>query len=158
MQTENVSRKEARKQYYLKNRERIREKAKRDYVANRDVRRKAARERYQSNREQEYARGKAWRENNPIIYKASLRASQLRRKYGLSLEDFDNLLARQNNSCAICSSKEATWCVDHCHTTGEVRGILCSSCNKGLGMFKDDQTNLENAINYLNRVRQPKRS
>ena len=128
MQTENANLKEARHRYYLKHKDKI------------------------------LSNSKEWRKKNPDKVKGIWRRSNLKRKYGLSEKSFENLFEEQGNSCAICHTKEAIWCVDHCHTTGEIRGILCASCNKGLGMFKDDQTNLEEAISYLNRIRQPKRS
>lgn len=75
-----------------------------------------------------------------------------------ALEKFNSLLQSQNNVCAICSNSE-TLCqsgdiprslaVDHCHMTKIVRGILCDSCNKGLGAFKDDPILLNKAVAYL---------
>jgi hypothetical protein len=75
----------------------------------------------------------------------------LQTKYTLSLKDFQNILEHQNNECAIChiSFNETKPYVDHCHTTNDVRGILCSQCNFGLGQFKDNVDFLLNAINYL---------
>lgn len=74
-------------------------------------------------------------------------------KYGLTRLDFENLLKSQDHKCAICFN-EITWGdrkthIDHCHTTGKIRGILCEQCNKGLGCFKDNENALRNAINYL---------
>lgn len=74
--------------------------------------------------------------------------------YGITWEEYTNLLIRQNHSCAICdtkiSSKRTTKLfVDHCHDTGKVRGLLCSCCNHGLGQFKDDVGLLEKAKLYL---------
>ena len=78
---------------------------------------------------------------------------QLRRKYGISAVEFDALLAAQGGGCAICSvavNQDAnSLAVDHCHTTGVVRGILCGRCNKALGLFQDDPTLLERAVIYL---------
>lgn len=81
-------------------------------------------------------------------------------KYGLSLEAYDDLLKAQNYRCKICgiyvkdapgvgSSKGGVLCVDHDHLTNKVRGLLCSKCNTGLGLFFDDISNLEKAILYL---------
>lgn len=55
---------------------------------------------------------------------------------------------KQNNKCFICD-EEAKLVVDHDHSTGKVRGLLCSICNTGIGMFKDSTKNLEKAIEYL---------
>lgn len=62
--------------------------------------------------------------------------------YGVCKEDFNY------NSCAICDSKERL-CIDHCHETGKVRGLLCSFCNTALGYFQDSTVKMEKAIMYL---------
>ena len=53
----------------------------------------------------------------------------LSRRYGLTQQQKDEMLARQNSLCAICSKQMKRVCVDHCHTTGKVRGLLCHGCN-----------------------------
>ncbi len=74
------------------------------------------------------------------------------RRYDLTHETYLQMLKEQDNKCAICgNSFTGSPYVDHCHTTGKVRGLLCSTCNTGLGGFKDDPTILENAIKYLTR-------
>lgn len=75
--------------------------------------------------------------------------------YNLTKEDYYSILENQNHSCKICGTHESkvfkqTLFVDHCHTTGKVRGLLCNSCNTGLGRFKDSQDILQKAIGYLN--------
>lgn len=84
------------------------------------------------------------------------RKSKFKRQYGISLEDYDNMLAAQNGGCAICgtttpSNRTMFFAVDHCHTTGVVRGLLCTKCNRGLGLFNDDTARLRNAVGYLER-------
>lgn len=75
-------------------------------------------------------------------------------RYGLSVDEYLALLATQNNSCAICGRDvTAINYIDHNHSTDEVRGILCSPCNQGLGIFEDEPTLLEVAAAYL-RARQ----
>jgi hypothetical protein len=76
---------------------------------------------------------------------------QNKHRYGISETEYLDLLQIQNNSCAICSLPfdEIRTCVDHSHKTGKVRGLLCDSCNKGLGMFKDNPELLKKAILYL---------
>jgi hypothetical protein len=63
------------------------------------------------------------------------------------------MLQQQNGLCAICkkteTGKTSNLCVDHCHKTGKVRGLLCNNCNKGLGLFKDNPEVLLNASAYL---------
>jgi Recombination endonuclease VII len=79
---------------------------------------------------------------------------QLIKSYSLSVKEYETLLKNQNNKCAICYSEN--WgrispCIDHCHVTGKVRGLLCNTCNMALGLFKDNMEILENAKNYLKR-------
>lgn len=75
------------------------------------------------------------------------------RLYNITWEYYHILLNEQGNSCAICKNKESTFStrlfIDHCHSTGKVRGLLCMKCNSGLGLFKDSTINLESAKNYL---------
>jgi len=76
---------------------------------------------------------------------------RLRRRFNISLEEADALLIKQQHKCPICkkSLTETKRCVDHDHKNGEVRGILCRTCNAGLGQFMDDAKLLENAAQYL---------
>lgn len=73
------------------------------------------------------------------------------RMYGMTQEQFDALWASQDGHCLICKEKKDILCVDHCHGTQKVRGLLCRSCNWGLGYFKDDPARLQAAIEYLAR-------
>ncbi len=72
----------------------------------------------------------------------------LRRRYGMSLADRDALLARQGGVCGICK-KHRRLCVDHCHKTRKVRGLLCRGCNVGLGHYNDDPVLTRAATAYL---------
>lgn len=73
---------------------------------------------------------------------------------GVDRDAYLDLLDTQNNKCAICNKSKETFeknlCVDHCHTSNNVRGLLCLKCNMGLGYFNDDENLLQQAINYLN--------
>lgn len=92
--------------------------------------------------------GKNYAENAEHVWRRSLK-----RKYGITVEDYNDLLEHQRGGCAICFQDNASgWrlAVDHNHDTGEVRGLLCRSCNTGLGHFGDNVDNLESAIDYLN--------
>lgn len=73
----------------------------------------------------------------------------LMRRYGLSDLEVSEMARKQGGKCLICGSGLSRPHVDHDHATGEVRGILCSNCNGGLGNFKDDIGTLEAAIRYL---------
>ncbi len=70
-----------------------------------------------------------------------------------TIEQYMEVHDRQEGCCAVCGRSEdelgRRLGLDHCHTTENARGLLCTSCNAGLGMFQDDQTVLENAIRYL---------
>ena len=112
---------------------------------------------------------KTWRKNNPekireirkrtdAKRKERKRHTNLMREYGISLEQYNEFLKFQNGVCAICKQPETQvsrhgtplpLCVDHCHTSGKVRGLLCRSCNLGIGNLKDSIDNLLNAILYL---------
>ncbi len=78
----------------------------------------------------------------------------LKSQYGLNLEDYNNLVKEQNHKCAICGTDEVDsfkglLFVDHCHTTGKIRGLLCHHCNTALGKFKDSESILMKAIEYV---------
>lgn len=81
------------------------------------------------------------------------RKKHLRQKYGLTVEDYNQMFDSQGGKCAICgkhqSEDEKTFCVDHNHDTGAVRGLLCSKCNKALGGFGDSIEMLNRATKYL---------
>ena len=85
------------------------------------------------------------------------RSAKLRRTYGITIADFEAMLAEQGGVCAICRRSETVeWCgkpralnVDHCHVTGVVRGLLCNFCNHALGAFDDDPARLRLAADYL---------
>jgi hypothetical protein len=113
----------------------------------------------------------AYRERHPDRVKAARRKHYManperfahrgrRRKlrtYGLTIEQYDALWIEQLGLCAICRQPETTQrkgfvmelAVDHCHTTGKVRGLLCSTCNLALGQFADDASRLRAAAMYL---------
>jgi hypothetical protein len=77
------------------------------------------------------------------------RRAQLKR-YGISPAEYDALLAKQGGACAICRKRsKQRLCVDHCHVTGMVRGLLCKECNGALGYLRDDQASLVAALAYL---------
>lgn len=119
-------------------------------------RNKLRRERYANNKEhrellKEHAR--KYKREHPEHY----RQYRLRTTYGLTVDDFENMLKNQDYKCAICLSDKPNtekgvgrgWHVDHDHKTGKVRGILCNYCNHGLGKFKDNPESLRRAAEYL---------
>ena len=91
-------------------------------------------------------------------YKDGVRDYWYRSRYGISRQIYDQMLEDQNHICKICHKPEKAknnsgnvkpLAVDHCHTTGKVRGLICHSCNVLLGRAYDDVTILKNAITYL---------
>ena len=89
------------------------------------------------------------------------RRSKIKRKYGISLDDYDAMLRSQDGKCAICGTDTPTgkagqlgpvFHVDHCHKYGQIRGLLCHKCNTALGNFGDDIGVLKRAISYLERA------
>lgn len=75
------------------------------------------------------------------------------KKYGISEQELENLLIRQNNRCQICKEpfEGGDYKIDHCHKTNKVRGLLCVTCNLGVGQFKDSKILLTNVVAYLDR-------
>lgn len=102
---------------------------------------------------------RAWRKNNPGKAKAINqkhrrkhgRNYDLQRFYGITLMEYNLMRKKQGYGCAICRSIpfQHRLQVDHDHRTGEIRGLLCEGCNKGLGCFRDDVTRMRTAIKYL---------
>lgn len=104
-----------------------------------------------------------WRKLNPNYDKEDYhknrernRESAWKRRYGITRADYNCLLRTQDSKCAICRSatvgrNHEYFHVDHDHTTGKVRGLLCDLCNRGLGYFKDSRRLLNQAADYLER-------
>jgi len=96
---------------------------------------------------------KQWRLKNPSAHQNI----RLKRQFGITKSEWDEMLISQGSCCAICERAESGgkrgWNTDHCHETGIVRGILCNSCNVALGHFKDDIKILYRAIVYLERTK-----
>jgi hypothetical protein len=123
------------------------------------------RAKYRENPEPYIRRTQRWRENNPdryMAYKAwyrethkeqrrvQNRSGYLRRKYGLAPAEFDFLVVAQAGRCAICNREDGKELrVDHDHKTGIVRGLLCGSCNRAMGLFHEDPNRFRSAEMYL---------
>ena len=120
------------KQYYEENKEKI-EEYRRNWNKN--------------NKEKKLEYNRKWRKNNP---KKALQ--QQIRKYCLSYIEWEIMWEAQDGKCAICGRNFKTIfsaCVDHNHITGQIRGLLCRSCNYGIGNFKDNPVLLIEASKYL---------
>jgi len=102
-----------------------------------------------------------WSRKSRAANKEYYAEQDLKKQYGVDMEWYRATLAEQNNVCAICAKPETTqirnktiaMAVDHCHTTGRVRGLLCTQCNRALGLFGDDPAALHAAIGYLERFK-----
>jgi len=86
--------------------------------------------------------------------KQSKKDQRLIYKYGITAQDYEDMLKNQGGVCAICQEfklygKQQRMHVDHCHETNKVRGILCQGCNLAIGKFKDNVERMERAINYI---------
>lgn len=115
---------------------------------------KVARDRYlKKNRKIIAQRTKDWRQNNPEFLKERRPHWHRKTIYGISELQFMQMYQKQNGKCAICSHKpkenQKNLCVDHCHSTGKFRGLLCQSCNRGIGLIGESTEKLTKAIKYL---------
>lgn len=108
----------------------------------------------------DYAARKAYRERKKSEVREKKRIINWQTRFNLTPEQYYTMLENQGGGCAICGTKNPcgenststhlkVMAVDHCHTTGKVRGLLCNPCNRGLGFFKDSIELLNKAKNYL---------
>ena len=130
----------------------IKSRFQRWYQANRETQLLKMRRSFQDNKEKYYKSNREWFKANPDRrYKKHVKET-----YGITLEQFNQMLIYQDNKCAICFkvfSHRKDRHIDHDHKTGRVRAILCRSCNNGLGMFKDDMMVIKSATAYLEKWR-----
>lgn len=112
------------------------------------------------NREDYNKKRKLWADKYRLKRIKQARDSHLRVKFNITQNDYDKILKTQNNVCAICKengkdkkSKDGKtirfFHIDHCHKTNKIRGILCQSCNIGIGKLRDSVKVLESAISYI---------
>ena len=119
--------------YYYENRERIRGQQRASYMKNKEV--------VAEYRKRYYAKNKE-----------TAKLYQLQKMYGMSGEDMQGMMNRCKGCCEICGdsfSHDNLHYVDHCHDTGNVRGLLCRNCNSGIGLLKDNVGVMLKAIEYL---------
>lgn len=85
----------------------------------------------------------------------------LKRTYGISADKYNEMLQEQDHKCAVCGEEgflmddkkhKVKLVVDHCHTSGAVRGLLCHNCNRALGLLKDNPESLQKALEYLEKT------
>jgi len=145
------ARKEYMREYYKNNRDKWPKRSP-EKQAQYNATRRAKYAEDQAFREELKAKSLEWQRSNPHKKKNQ----RLVATFGIELSDFRDMLEMQKGGCAICgysdmSNPKFFPVVDHCHTTGKVRGLLCMNCNNALGKFKDDMNILWCAIAYLQR-------
>ena len=143
--------KEYQKQYRKDNKERLALNKKEWREKNKEILKEKAKIYQKENREKLTELNRLWKKNNPDKTSILYRRYNLKKKYGISLEDYENLSKSQNNQCAICY-KEEKLVVDHNHTTGKVRGLLCNDCNRNLIAQREDPEIFRRAADYLEKV------
>lgn len=97
------------------------------------------------NRQAANAHKKKWQDKN----KDRVNGYRIKSQYGLTLDAYNLMYDEQAGKCKICLKMCEVLDIDHCHTSGEVRGLLCNHCNTALGRFKDSEAAIEAAIRYI---------
>ena len=119
----------------------------------------------EKNRELLREKNKKYIKENPEIVKNSklkyraknkqnIKEQRRQIRYGITKQQYDEMLEKQQYCCAVCfihmeKTSKKILDVDHCHSTGEIRGLLCNACNQALGLFKDNKQYISMAIQYL---------
>lgn len=125
-------------------------------AANLDYLKKRDKEYRTANKAQRYELSKAWRRRNRDRMRIYAKRAKLKKNFGISLEEYEAIVKQQECRCGICGGKDPGgpvtnnfFAVDHDHDTKVIRGLLCFSCNTGLGHFRDDIRLLRKAVQYL---------
>jgi len=106
-------------------------------------------EKFDDMQERYRSKNRRWKKENP----EKIQAHGLKRRYGITTQTYNNMLSLQKGCCAICGKESCStgnnFCVDHCHKTGKIRGLLCRKCNVGIGQLLDSPSLLRKAAEYL---------
>lgn len=138
--------------FFLKNRQSVTSKIR--YWKNPESARSKLRDWHHKNRDKKSKAFSSWRMRNL----EKIREYNLKKNYGITKERYLEMWVAQDKKCAICGSEHSAirktgtihnLCVDHCHKTGKVRGLLCVKCNAGIGNFKDNPQSLIAAAEYV---------
>jgi recombinational DNA repair protein (RecF pathway) len=125
-----------------------------EWQRNNPERVKTARDKWRAkpgSREKEYQATKRWQKEHPTELRLQ-RFKQNLKQYGLTFEDYETMKQLQQNCCAICgNTSERNLDVDHNHSTGKVRELLCSNCNTAVGLLKEDEQLFRKATEYLHK-------
>jgi hypothetical protein len=142
--------KEYQKQYRLKNKDKKISYNEKYYINNKEKFRLSA---------LKYGRTKKGKEYKKEYFnknKERIRNNTLKNKFSITLVQYNEMFEKQGGLCAICKQKQEqislrykNLAVDHNHKTGKIRGLLCSKCNKAIGLLNDDFSIVEAALNYL---------
>ena len=107
---------------------------------------------YLKNRDREIARMREWQAENPDRHRDARRRSALKVRYGIDEAAYEAMLSKQSGRCAICAAEPKSGTrlhIDHRHSDGVVRGLLCGLCNRALGLLADDPVRADRLISYL---------
>lgn len=154
-----------RKSHYLANKQKYNDRSRAYYAANKESIYVTHKAWAKANKEKIAAKHKAYYTANKAEIsikrreyiksnRENIRAARIARQYGLTMQSYLDMMASQDNSCWICRAKfdaasNNTPCVDHCHDSGKVRGILCPHCNLTLGFIENSKSPMEVFSLYL---------
>lgn len=129
------------------NKDKVNEKSRRWVKNNPDKAKEKTLKWQKEHPEENAASKKNWADKNPD----RIRTSHLKRNFGITVVEYNALFEFQNGLCAICGSDNEgkSFCVDHDHESGKIRGLLCKKCNSGIGFLKDDMNIIKKALFYL---------
>jgi hypothetical protein len=129
------------------------------YLKDKEKINKQSKEWRNANKDRANLKSSLWKQNNKDKVKKYQRISNLRKNFKLEVEDYEKMYEEQKGLCAICNKPETyihqstgkppRLSVDHCHSRGKIRKLLCKACNQGLGLFKDNPEILRKAANYV---------
>jgi hypothetical protein len=170
MQTKEEER-EYQKQWYIRNKEKINTRSKEYYdthkeerIRNKEKIKAESKEYYDTHKKERIEYSKEYRKNNVEKIRKYRRQydknnslkkknTDIKRKYGITLEEYNIIHNKQENKCLICGKHQSEikipFAIDHNHKTGKIRGLLCGKCNLGLGYFDDNINLLLKAVKYL---------
>jgi hypothetical protein len=142
-----TSRREYRQQWRERNREKVRAYAVAWHEEHPGKRNEYSKKSYDRDPVSESERKKKYRRENP----KHLRALSIKRRYGITIDDYDRMVEKQSGKCAICGKEDSKLHIDHDHQTNRVRGLLCGPCNRKLHSVETESF-LSRALAYLRQV------